>query len=275
MRGMQLIAAHKRGEALQQFNLALKKDPNYGDALEQRALFYCSIGQGVKALDDCNKLIAMDPAGKKHKNAYLYRSMAYNQMEEPQKALDDANKALALGCPDLMSIHDVRYVCSRNLNRIDDAMQALNAILALPVQPEFRYRRLYQRSELYQAKGQYDKALVDLKAALAVNPKYDGCYQRMADIHKKMNHPELAIQDYDALLKISGDDELVLMLRGQAKTSAGRYADAVADFDRAIKLTSTPSPRMYDARAAAYAKMGRADLAAKDRALAEKFRSEP
>lgn len=64
-RGVEYRKGEKFAAALQQFNLAIQQDPKFLDAYVQRIELYCSIDQAAKALDDCNKAIALAPAGDK------------------------------------------------------------------------------------------------------------------------------------------------------------------------------------------------------------------
>ncbi|HEY9713696.1 MAG TPA: tetratricopeptide repeat protein [Chroococcales cyanobacterium] len=62
-----------------------------------------------------------------------------------------------------------------------------------------------------------------------------------------------------------GDDDVVYKARGDAYMLTGAYDKAVSDYTRAIENSPEYSARSYKAQAEAYDKLGKTDLAAKDR----------
>lgn len=77
--------------ALDEFNLALMIDPNFADALNNRAAVYVSRGEVDLALADFNRAIESDP---KHRVAYLNRAAVWDTVGESEKQMADLNHAI-------------------------------------------------------------------------------------------------------------------------------------------------------------------------------------
>jgi tetratricopeptide (TPR) repeat protein len=265
--GLQYRQQKKDAAALGQFNLAIKQDPNFVDAYIQRIEIYCNIAQAAKTLDDCNKVITLDPAGKKYPDVYIHRAEAYKQLEEPVKLLADCKKALALGCSNKEQLCHLRVYGNKQLGNVNAAIQDLTTILD-KYSPRPNTIWVYRaRAELYEAANKPEQAVADLHKALALNPKFDWCYEQLATLHQNMGQPEKALDDFAALAKLNPDDERNYFERGHLELKMGRYADAVGDLSKAIAIEPRLMSRSYDYRAQAYTKLGKTDLAAKDRAM--------
>jgi tetratricopeptide (TPR) repeat protein len=264
--GLQYRQQKKAADALSQFNLAIQQDPRFADAYIQRIEVYCGIGQAAKTLDDCNKVIALDPGSKKYPDVYLHRAEAYKQIEEPEKVVADCNKAFALGCANKEQLYHLRAYGNKGLGNLTEAIQDLTTILD-KYSPRANTILVYRaRAELYEAINKPDKAISDLYKALAINPKFDTCYEQLARVHEHLGQLQKAVDDLTAVIKINPADETSYVGRGRLKLKLGRYADAVADLSKSIELDPRLTSKAYDDRAEAYTKLGKVDLAAKDRA---------
>jgi len=264
-RGLQDRQKDHGADALKEFNLAIKLDPKFAEAYFQKADLYCGIGQSMKGLDDCNKVIALDPDGKRFPRIYVYRAEAYHQLEEPEKVLADCTKAAALGVPDREALLHLRVYACKNLDKIDECIKDQTTILE-HYSPRPNTANVYRgRAELYEYQNKFDKAEADLQMAIKIKPSFDIAYTQLARVHGKMNQPQKQLADYDAMIKLSKNDEVNYYERGRVYLKMARYNDAIADFNKSIELMPSFS-RVYDYRAEAYTKMGKTDLAAKDRA---------
>ncbi len=85
----------------------------------------------------------------------------------------------------------------------------------------------------------------------------------------KQNKVEEAVQDCNVLLKIEPDSAEVYRDRADLLMKLGRYQQAVSDYTSSIKYDDTKIAKNYLLRAAAYDKLGKVELAAKDRSTAK------
>lgn len=77
--------------ALAEFNSALRLDPNYTDALNNRANVYIGQGKPDLALIDINRALEVEPG---HRVAWLTRSRIYSSVGERKLALGDLDNAV-------------------------------------------------------------------------------------------------------------------------------------------------------------------------------------
>lgn len=95
------------------------------------------------------------------------------------------------------------------------------------------------RGELYFEAKQYDLALKDVDAAIALNPSYMNSYKNRGLLYSITNQFDKALQNYTLYLKNTRgkkDREPVLNWRGIARLNLGQYEGALKDFDEAIEI---------------------------------------
>ncbi len=105
--------------------------------------------------------------------------------------------------------------------RYDDALEIYQRLIeADPEDPGLRT----SLAGAFGATGNYDDALEQLEAALALDPLNVEAYHNRAVIHERQGRPELAIADYNTVLRYAPDYEpsraALLRLTGSASTNA-------------------------------------------------------
>jgi|SanBayMetagenome_1026888.scaffolds.fasta_scaffold11119_1 tetratricopeptide (TPR) repeat protein len=84
----------EKQKALEDYNQALKLDPNLAYAYNGRGnVYYYNLGENQKALEDYNQALKLDP---NFAVSYNGRGNVYYNLGEKQKALEDYNQALKL-----------------------------------------------------------------------------------------------------------------------------------------------------------------------------------
>ena len=253
--------------AILQLNDAIRLDPGFMQARMDRVNYYSTLDRAALSLDDCNKIIAADPSAKRYPDIYLCRARSEKQLEMPEKVYADCHKALTMPNANMSEINEFLLYACRNTDKIQEAVDCCTALLT-------RYKngngvnQLRVRAELYEAQNQYAKAEVDLHKALSLNPRFDRCYEQLARIHEKIGQPDKAIADFNALLKLNADDDATLLDKARLEMRLGRDNDALADLNRVVKIDPNLTSRVYEYRAEVYTKLGKKDLAAKDKAKA-------
>lgn len=89
--GNALMQKKDEAGALAEFSLALRLDPNYADALNNRASVYIGQGKLDLALADINRALQIEPT---HRVAWLTRARIYNAQGERKLALSDLDNAV-------------------------------------------------------------------------------------------------------------------------------------------------------------------------------------
>ena len=91
--GRRLLARRKIDEAIREFTKAINKNRKFSDALYQRGYAYLLKQQNRRALDDLNRVIAMNG---NHLAAYSSRATIHQRMGFTQRARADRIKVLQL-----------------------------------------------------------------------------------------------------------------------------------------------------------------------------------
>ena len=92
--GMQASQAGRYDQALQAFDQALKLKPNDPAIISYQATVYYAKGNNAKAMELCNTAIKLNPSFAR---AYNQRGMIYQSQEKYREALPDLQKAKSLG----------------------------------------------------------------------------------------------------------------------------------------------------------------------------------
>ena len=92
---------------------------------------------------------------------------------------------------------------------------------------------LLRRAIAYSENKDYEKALGDFSVTLSNDPDYSSAYDRRAETCSKMGSLERALADFDKSIKSSRGypEASTYMLRGDAYKRAGRYKEALADYE--------------------------------------------
>lgn len=100
----------------------------------------------------------------------------------------------------------------------------------------------FNRGEVYSSRGDYDLALTDFTAALAL-PQDDGeralTLISRAETYNRRNRNDEALKDYDASLLLAPDQLGARTARGQLQQKIGNKDAALADFDAELKRHPT------------------------------------
>ena len=117
-------------------------------------------------------------------------------------------------------------------NRIDDALAALDA--ALTDDPDNAAAHFW-RGRLRAGKGEYDKAMPDLNAAIRLKPTAEG-YAHRGYVYQKQHQLDDALADFNQALRLDPQHYLALFLRGLVLGDAGNTKASLADLDAALGL---------------------------------------
>lgn len=218
-------------KAEQYFRKAIKLDPELGKA-------YCLLAEWANA--QCKYDLAIQMATKAltvkkpDMQAYLQRAISYTNLHKDKEAVADLDKFISQGKPQGKTLRSAYERRATNLENL----------------------QLYER------------ALADYRY-LQKEHYYEPTALKEANCLEKMNKNDEAVTCLNGLLKINPEDEAALEIRGRIWAKQGRYKEAIADYNKSIQLI--PSAALFKQRADVYEKMGRKDLAARDRKEAERF----
>ncbi len=218
-------------------------------------------GGQIKAEQCFRKAIRLDPQFGK---AYYHMSEWANAQCKYDLAIQMSTKALTVKRPDTQAYME-RASTYSNLHKDKEALADLDKFISL----RKGYRKAFERrASILENLKQYERALADYRV-MQKEHYDDGTVFKEARCLEKLNRLEEAIDCLSNLLKHNDDDDAAYEARGNLLVKQGKLREAVADYSKAIQLL--PSATLYNERADTYAKMGRKDLAARDRKEAERL----
>ena len=125
--GGMLVVLGRPAEALPRLNNALRLNPNFADALANRALALRGQGNMMEALAAADKALAVNPNAK---NVRLVLGYLLTDLRENEEGLKHLERAKELGA-DSVEFHEARATALRELNRFDEALAEYDEIKKL------------------------------------------------------------------------------------------------------------------------------------------------
>lgn len=218
--------SHDWAKALQRADGCIASFPQAALAYVTRAQVYMAMNQAEQAIQDYTQAIALNANDSE---AYVERGQAHFMSENHEAALKDYARALA----------------------IDPANG--HAYLERGILSEARFENAQALADFQQAIARV-KAGSDLKAV---------AYKAHLSLSLKMNKPELAIADAEALLKIDESSPEVYRDRALAYELMGKYAEAIQDYSNWIGK-DPDALSAYARRAELYLEVGHREKAEAD-----------
>jgi protein O-mannosyl-transferase len=128
--------------AIADFSNSLKKDPDNILMLNNRATAYLRIGKTDSAFANYNEALRLAP---NYAEIYMFRGIAYADGGNYTKAIEDFTRAIAIK-PDLLEAYGYRASCNYELHRYADALADVKTIQQQGVisNPDF-VKELYRR----------------------------------------------------------------------------------------------------------------------------------
>lgn len=173
-----LSALYKEGkidEAINYSSELLKKDPTNTNLLWYRGFYYNQMNKYYLAIEDFTKGLDKSVDSLKY-NFLQLRGVSYSKLKQYDQALLDFNESIRLNQKNVNTYID-RGNTYLSMSQIDKAIQDFTTVIEF--RPELYVAGYVARSKAYNAKGDYELALKDLKKCLSINSKLGTIYIRM------------------------------------------------------------------------------------------------
>jgi tetratricopeptide (TPR) repeat protein len=164
--------------------------------------------------------------------AWSLRASLYLAMEKDDEALADVSRAIALNPRDVDGLRTRARVYFQK-EKYEEALKDVDKILTFQ---EGDVDALYLRSFIYAGMEDYEPAIEDMQLLADQIPGEPLFRNALAGLYNSANQPEKAIEIYNDLLKEDSQDQRALAGRGDARLNAGLHAEAVVDYEAALKL---------------------------------------
>jgi tetratricopeptide (TPR) repeat protein len=179
-RGSAQLRLQFGGNALADFNEAIKLRPNFERALEARAGVYVGQGKFDLAIADLNKAISLDP---KSSVAYNNRGLAHLGKKDVPKAIADLTKAIELDPKDPTS-YATRATAYATSGEDTKALADLDRAIAMDPK---QVVALFNRGTIKVKQGDKSAAKADFDAVLKLVPDHEHAKQALAGLSASGN----------------------------------------------------------------------------------------
>lgn len=259
-----LLAAGRNSEADKVAAESVKLE-NTTEVKEALVFFAVSAGQltpALKARLDAVNSTKTDAAGYQRRAAVYLKFKAFDQ------ALANLDKAIELS-PAEAAYYDTREAVYCELKQFDRALTDANHVIEIYPKSGRSY---VSRGFIYMKQRDEARALADFEEAIRLNPQDSLAYINESAVYARMGKYQLAYDSADKAIKIDATNSGGFCNRGEAAFNLHRYEDAIADLTRSIEIGKTLcGGENFYYRAKAYDAIGKKDLAAADREIAERL----
>lgn len=254
-RGLTYYMLGNYDAALEDYNraLALAKEADY---YLERGKTYSRKRDYASAIVDYNQAIALDP---QNAETYLQRGIAYYYQDDLVTALSDFQASSSIDD----DLSDPYYWSGLVYDALDEGVSAIQAYDAAEARGDTSALLYYQRGIAYANMNQWQEALADFNVSIEnCESECHFDYANRANVFYQLGDNDSALIDLQAALDLQPDYPYALNLRGLVYLRLGNQADALTSFTRAIELN--PQALYYNNRADAYARLGENDAALLD-----------
>ncbi len=227
-RGLWHLQNDNHEEAVADFTELLKINPDDLIANNALAEAFTNLQKFDEALAHLNKAIEASPDAAP---MYTLRARVHAMKDDLKSAEADLNKALELEPRDAGSL----LMRARLYLTKDDAKSAKKDIQqALIIRPGL-VEGIMLRSVISADEGNFDAAAADMRLLLRAQPDNMLWRVQLARYYNAGKRPRAAVEIYTTILEEDPQNVDALRGRADALLSIGKHAEAIADFDEALK----------------------------------------
>jgi serine/threonine protein kinase len=242
--------------AIEDYNQAIKINPDYVLAYISLGLARSDLGDNYKAIEDYNKAIQINP---NYALAYYNRGVARGALGQNSSAIEDYTKAIQIN-PDYGLAYYNRGIIRRNLGQSSSAIEDYTQAIRINPSDALAYaNRGVARSD----SGDNQAAVEDYTKAIQINPDYALAYYNRGVARTALGNNQGAIEDYTKAIQINPNYLDAYNNRGHARNGLGNYRAAIEDLNQVIKINSN-YPNAYYNRGNARSALGEKQAAIED-----------
>lgn len=227
-------------QAIEDYTEYLKYNPNCAAAYNNRgwAKECCEYCNYKDAIEDYSEAINLDSCNCRYLNN---RARAYYWNQEYENALNDWNKVLAID-PNYKIDYSCKVHAESEIAEIDydnedyeKAVDKWNEILKTDPEHQINYfDKAYAESEIKQ----YENAISDYTIYIDNNPDSSAAYNNRGVCKHNQGDYEGAINDYNKFLELEPNDCICLNNRANAYYKNNEYEKAINDWNEILNLDS-------------------------------------
>ena len=223
--------AHKKDYqgSIFKYSEAIKLDPDYVEAYNNRGVSYYDLENYKDAIADYNKVIQLNP---NYATAYNNRGLIYEDIGDYKQALADYSRAIQLDPNDAIFYNNCGNAYSK-LQNYKLSIIKYNKAIQLDPNYELAY---YNRGLSYIYLQNYKEAITDYDKVIQLNPNYIEAYDRRGLVYALLKNYKQAIANWSEAIQLNPNIAEFYVARGYAYKALGDNAKAQSDFSKAISL---------------------------------------
>ena len=225
-------------DAIEDFDLAIRRDSQFTLAYYNRAQAYFGLEQYEEAIKDYDQAIGLDPESVL---LFTKRGEVYFALGQYERALQDHEQAIRLDSQFAPAYYN-RGGAYFKLGQRDQSIQDYQRAVSL-------YRRLvspgYRGCDFYDDLKQYQPAIKDCRSLSRLDPGFAKAFGERAFARFEQGQYKQAIRDYDVAIRLDSNRELYNS-RGLAYKGLGKFDEAFQDFETAIGRRAGFAPGYYN-----------------------------
>lgn len=254
---------------------AIRLDDKNGQAFYQRGKVRCNgvKGKDSDAIEDFKKAISFGAGGA---GAHEFLGRVYDSSHQPDKAIEALTTAIKMD-PTSKDPYKSRAALYTAMGEKEKALKDYDMISKIdPTSALAQFRKgqvLESLKRKDEARAAYEKVVV-LDQPDAKVPLKAIALKRLAALNSERGKHVEAIENLTKAADFDAADDEPLRLRGLEYATLKNYKKAADDLSKAIEI-SPDAVSNFTARADVYTKMGKVDLAQKDRSEAKRLQDVP
>jgi tetratricopeptide (TPR) repeat protein len=217
------------GKAIQNYNQAIKLNPQYAAAYVNRGTTRGRQGDLAGAIADFEQVIKVDPM---FAAAYIGRGNARFVQGNRTDAIADYNRAIELD-PSFTIAYIRRGNIRADLGDLIGAISDYTQAIALTPDSAYIY---YNRGTTLHEKGDILGAIADYNQVIKLDPGNANAYINRGIVRNQQGNFVGALSDYNQAIRLNPQNGTAYNNRGITRYNQGDFAGALADYNQAIKL---------------------------------------
>jgi tetratricopeptide (TPR) repeat protein len=212
--------------AVAAYRVAVQEKPDFRKASNNLILALVKVGKGGEAVERARTLVAIDP---KDPDRYFTLGLAQSE-QNIDDAIASFRRTLDLAPQHTLARYNLALALSRS-DHVAESIDELKRALAIDPQPQIHY----SLGIIYWHQGEFDRAVTELKAAIAQQPNYADAHYALGSVLKARKDWKGASDALRRAIALRSDSSTHYTL-AQVLQQAGDHEAATREFAESERL---------------------------------------
>jgi tetratricopeptide (TPR) repeat protein len=225
--------------AIQYFEKAVKKNPQYYKALFELGLAYGELGRWNEAIEAYKQIIRINPD---YTDAQYNVGLIYYNLGRYNEAIEAYKQAIKIK-PDYTNAYYNLGLLYDELGRYDEAIESFKQ--GIRISPDYADAH-YNLGVSYENLGRYNEAIETYKEAIRINPDYVTAHYNLGWIYGELGRYNEAINAYKQAIRIYPDYEMAHYNIGWVYGELGKYNESIKAYKQVIRINPDYTDAHYN-----------------------------